>query len=335
MHAIELSGPAIDALAQVEHAEPAEPRRGEVLVRMRAAGLNFLDVAVATGLYPGVQYPVIPLADGAGEIVAIGEDVDELALGDRVAIHPKPYWLDGPGTAKTTDPMRGVSLPGAARELAIVDAASVVRAPDHLTWEAIATLPITATTAWRGVEAGDLSPGSTVVLIGTGGVSMFALQFAKARGARVIILSSSDEKLERARALSADETINYRSSPDWDHTVRTLTGGVGADLVIETVGAETFDRSLASLRQNGTIFTIGFLGGATAKIDLLKIISRAIRVQGSTTGSVAHLARAVAAIEAHGIEPVIDRTFAVEDIADAYAAAGQGAFGKIALTLDW
>lgn len=335
MHAVELTGPALSHLTRVERPDPGEPRRGEVLVRMRAASLNFLDVAVATGMAPGLPYPLIPLCDGAGEIVAIGSDVQDVAIGDRVIVHPKALWLDGPGIAATTDPMRGVNLPGSAIEIATVDAATVVRIPDHLSWEGAATLPIAATTAWRGVEAGGLSPGATVLLIGTGGVSLFALQFAKARGARVIMLSSQDEKLERARALGADEGINYKEHPDWAPLVQDLTGGVGVDLVIETAGAATFDKSLSTVRQNGTVFTIGFLGGAAAEIDLLKVISRAVRIQGSTTGSVAHLARAAAAIAAHGIEPVIAGTFGVDRLDAAYAAAAQGAFGKIAVTLDW
>lgn len=336
MHLIQLTGPSLDSLIQREAPAPSAPRRGEVLVRMRAASLNYLDLAVATGGYPGIVYPLIPVADGAGEIVALGEDVDALAVGDRVALHSKPQWIDGPGTAASVTPTRGASLPGVLSELQIVDAASVVRAPARLSYPAIATLPIAATTAWRATEAGELKPGSTVVLLGTGGVSIFALQFAKARGARVILLSSSDEKLERAKSLGAYEVLNYRQTPDWDRAILDLTEGTGADLVVETVGGETFGRSIAAVRHGGTVFTIGFLGGTSAALDLLPVISKAVRLQGNTTGSVAHLRQATAALAAHDIAPIIDRTVAVADLAEGYAGlAAGGHFGKLAIELNW
>ena len=336
MHFIELTGPSIDQLVRREGPAPSAPRRGEVLVRMRAASFNYLDLAVATGSYPGIDYPLIPIADGAGEVVAVGEDVEDLSVGDRVAVHPKAWWIEGPGTAATVNPMRGANLPGALVEVATADAESVVKAPDYLSYSAIATLPIAATTAWRAVDAGDLKPGSTVLLLGTGGVSIFALQFAKARGARVIILSSSDEKLERVRSIGADETINYRRIPAWDETVLDLTDGLGVDLVVETVGGDTFGRSIAAVRQNGAVVTIGFLGGIATSLDLLPVIGKAVRIQGSTTGSVADLRRATAALASHRIEPVIDRTFPLEDIAEGYAALGAAQhFGKLAIDLIW
>ena len=336
MHCIELTGPSPKHLVRRDAPEPSAPRRGEALVRMRAASLNYLDLAVATGAYPGIAYPLVPLADGAGEIVALGEEVETLALGDRVALHSKARWISGPGTAATVNPTRGATLPGVLSELMVVDAASLVKAPDGWSYPEIATLPIAATTAWRATEAGDLKPGSTVLLLGTGGVSIFALQLARARGARVIIASSSDEKLERARSLGADERLNYRQTPDWDRAVLDLTDGIGVDLVVETVGGETFGRSIAAVRHEGTIFTIGFLGGTTADLDLLPVISKAVRLQGSTTGSVADLRQAVAALAAHGVKPVVDQVFGVTDLADGYAAlAAGGHFGKLAVELDW
>lgn len=336
MRRIELTGPSLQHLVRRDSPDPSALRRGEVLVRVRAASLNFLDLAVATGAYPGIPYPLVPVADGAGEVLAVGDEVQTLAVGDRIAVHSKPRWIDGPGTAATVNPTRGASLPGVLSELMVVDAASVVKAPANLSYPQIATLPIAATTAWRATEAGDLKPGSTVFLLGTGGVSIFALQLAKARGARVIIASSSDEKLERARSLGADETLNYRQTPDWDHAALDLTDGIGVDLVVETVGGKTFGRSIAAARHGGTVFTIGFLGGTATDLDLLPVISKAIRLQGSTTGSVADLRRATSALAAHDIEPVIDQVLYVADLAEAYAGiAAGGHFGKLAVELNW
>lgn len=232
--------------------------------------------------------------------------------------------------------MRGVNLPGALVEIAEIDAASAVKAPAHLSWEGIAALPIVATTAWNALETAHIGPGSSVVVLGTGGASIMALQLAKARGARVIVTSSSDEKLERARGLGADDLINYRTLAAWDDEVLKLTDGIGADLVLETAGTETFMRSLNAVRQGGTIFTIGFLTGTTLELDLLPLIVKAVRVQGNNTGSAEDLADALRAISAHRIEPVIDKTFSVGKITEAYRAlAGGGHFGKLAITLDW
>lgn len=336
MQTIELSRASLDTFEPVKRPDTAAPSHGQVLVRMRAASLNFLDLAVATGQYPGVDFPLVPVADGAGEVVALGDAVEGLAVGDRVAIHPKARWAAGRGTADNAAAMRGVNLPGALQQIAAVDASSVVRAPAHLDWAQVASLPVTATTAWNALAAAAIGPASTVVLLGTGGVSLFALQLAKARGARVIATSSSHEKLARVRELGADHTVNYRSTPEWDAAVLAATDGVGADLVIETVGPATFARSLAAVRQGGTVFTIGFVTGTALQLDLMPIIAKAIRVQGNNTGSAQDLADAVAAIRAHRIVPVIGRTFPVDRVRDAYAALAEARhLGKIALDIDW
>jgi NADPH:quinone reductase-like Zn-dependent oxidoreductase len=335
MHAIELHAPALDALQRVQSPQP-QARRGEVLVRMMAASFNFLDWAVITGRYPGVTFPIVPIADGAGEVVALGEDVDTLAVGDRVVIHPKSLWADGRGTARNAAAMRGVNRPGALREFASVSADTAVRVPEHLSWSEAASLPIAATTAWNALVTAQVGPGDTVLLLGTGGVALAALQLAKARGATVIITSSSDEKLVRAGALGADHLVNYRTTPAWDAAVLSLTDGVGVDLVIEGGGTDTFARSLAAVRHAGTVFTIGFLSGMRTEVDLLTVIAKAIRVQGSNTGSAEMLRGALAAIAAHRIAPVVDRTYALTDLQDGYAALGRSAHvGKLALTIDW
>jgi NADPH:quinone reductase-like Zn-dependent oxidoreductase len=336
MYAIELVGPDLGRFRRVDCPDPSPPGPGRVLVRMKAASMNFMDVAVATGQYPGVTYPIVPLVDGAGEVIQTGPEVWQVAVGDRVAVHSKPRWIAGEGNASIAKTTRGVNMRGSLIEIADLDAASIVKMPDHLSWEGIAAVPGAGIGAWQGLEAASVGPASTVVLLGTGGVSIFALQFAKARGARVIITSSSDHKLERARALGADETVNYRDRPEWDVAVRSLTDGVGADLVIEAVGGADFNRSIKAVRYGGTIYALGFLGGTTAQVDLLSIIANGLRIEGTNGGSVADLAATVATIAAHRIEPVVDRSFALADLADAYSLMQRGGhFGKIAVTLDW
>jgi NADPH:quinone reductase-like Zn-dependent oxidoreductase len=335
MHSISLNGPSLDQLTPIELPDPAPPSHGQVLVRMRAASLNFLDLAVALGQYPGLDYPLVPVADGAGEIIAVGDGVADLTVGDRVALHPKTTWFAGRGSTERAGVTRGVTRPGSLIEITTVDAGSVVKLADHLSWQEGATLPIAATTAWNAVACADVVPGSNVVLLGTGGVSIFALQLAKARGARVIVTSSSDAKLALARKLGADETINYRASPDWDSNVIELTNGLGADLVLDTVGTATFPKSLAAARYGGVVFTIGFVSGTNLQLDLMPVILKALRVQGNNTGSAEDLGKAMQAIKATRIAPVIAKTFGIGDLAEAYRAQSNGPVGKVAIQLDW
>ena len=334
MKAIHLTRPSFDAFRLADLDEP-RPSRGEALVRMKAASLNFIDVAVATGNYPGPAFPLVPVADGAGEVVEVGPEVDTLAPGDRVAIHPKALWAAGRGTAHNAHVMRGVTLPGALREYAVASADTLVKLPPHLTWEQGASLPVTATTAWNALPVADIGPGRTVAVLGTGGSSVFAIQLAKARGATVIVTSSSDEKLARAKQLGADHLLNYRAKPAWDHEVLAITDGTGVDLVLETAGAATFARSLNAVRHGGTVFTIGFLSGVKAEVDLLAIIVKSLRVLGNNTGSAADLADAAAAIAASRIEPVVDRVYGVGAVREAYEALAGGTphFGKLAIGL--
>lgn len=336
MKAIQLTSHSLTAFRQTELPDP-KAGYGEVLVRLRAATLNYADVAVATGAFPGAAFPMIPVADGAGEVVALGEGVDNMplgpAIGDRVVPHFMPDWQDGAMTPRNVAAMRGITLPGSLADYVAVPAHSLVALPPHLDFVQGASLPIAATTAWNAVRSASTRPGSVVVLLGTGGVSIFALQFAKASGATVIIASSSDEKLERARQLGADHLINYRATPAWDEEVLKLTEGRGADLVVETVGEATIARSINAAAMGGTIFTVGFVSGTAASINLLPIIVKALRIVGNSTGSVADLAQATRAIAAHRIMPVIDRVFDMADTAAAYAelSAGGRHFGKIAI----
>lgn len=332
MKAIQLTAPSLSAFRQTELAEP-QAGPGEVLVRLRAATLNFVDVAIATGNFPGAAFPMIPVADGAGEVAAIGEGVEDLAIGERVIPHFMPNWQGGAVTARNVAAMRGITLPGSLVDYVVVPATSLVTLPAHLDFIQGAALPIAATTAWNAVRSAHLRPGSVVLLLGTGGVSIFALQFAKASGATVILASSSDEKLERARQIGADHLINYRATPAWDEEVLKITGGRGVDLVVETVGAATINRSLNAAAVGGTVFTIGFVGGTSSVIDLLPIILKSLRIVGNSTGSVADLAEAARAISAHHITPIIDRVFDIADTSAAYAelSAGGRHFGKIAI----
>ncbi len=336
MHAIHLTAPSLSAFRRVTLPDPA-PQRGEVLVRMKAASLNFIDIAVATGAYPGPAFPLVPVADGAGEVVSVGADVDNVATGDRVVLHPKALWVAGPASERTGRAMRGVNLPGSLREFAVATANTVVKVPGHLAWEQAAALPITATTAWNALVTADIGPGRTVAVLGTGGSAVFALQLAKARGATVIVTSSSDTKLARARALGADHGINYVKTPDWDRELLALTDGRGVDLVLETAGAQTLARSLNAVRHGGTVFTIGFLSGGTTEVDLMTIIVKSIRLQGNNTGSAADLADAVAAIAAQGLQPVVDRVYGLAQLEEAYGALAKGGthFGKLAVALDF
>ncbi|MFM9436540.1 NADPH:quinone reductase-like Zn-dependent oxidoreductase [Janthinobacterium sp. CG_23.3] len=332
MKAIELTAASLSAFRRTELPEP-KAARGEVLVRLRAATLNFLDVAIATGQFPAAGFPMVPVADGAGEIAALGEGVSGWTIGERVIPHFMPNWQGGAITPRNVAALRGVNLPGSLAEYAAVPATSLVALPAHLDFVQGAALPIAATTAWNAVRSAPLRPGAVVLLLGTGGVSIFALQFAKAHGATVILASSSDDKLERARQLGADHLINYRATPAWDEEVLKLTDGRGADLVVETVGAASIARSLNAAAVGGTVFTVGFVTGTAAPIDLLPVIVKALRIVGNNTGSVADLAEAARAIAAHRIVPVIDRIFDIDDAAAAYAelSAGGRHFGKLAI----
>jgi NADPH:quinone reductase-like Zn-dependent oxidoreductase len=332
MKAIELVSPSVTAFRPTTLPDP-QAGPGEVLVRLRAAALNFIDLAIATAKFPGASFPMVPVADGAGEVVALGADVDGIALGARVVPHFMPDWRSGPMAQHLIAAMRGITLPGSLSEYVAVPAASVVSLPAHLDFVQGAALPIAATTAWNAVRSSQVHPGSVVVILGTGGVSLFALQFAKASGATVILASSSDEKLERGRGLGADHLVNYTARPDWDAAVLDITGGRGADLVVETVGGATLPGALRAAATGGTVFTVGFITGATATIDMMQVIGKALRIVGNSTGSVADLSAALRAIAANRIVPVIDRVFGIEDTAQAYAVLAEGRqhFGKLAI----
>jgi NADPH:quinone reductase-like Zn-dependent oxidoreductase len=299
---------------------------------MQAASLNFVDIAVATGTFPAA-FPLIPVADGAGEVVAVGAAVRNFKIGDKVIPHFMPRWRSGRIAPMHVSGMRGVSLPGSLAEFATVEAESLAVLPPHLDFVQGATIPIAGTTAWNALQAARIGKGSIVALLGTGGVSLWALQLARAVGATIILTSSSDEKLERGRELGAHHLINYRSKPDWDAEILRLTDGYGADLVLETIGGATFPKSINAAAFGGTVFTVGFITGSPSSVELLPIIVKALNVIGNNTGSVANFTEAVAAIATHKLVPTVSHTFGINETAAAYAelAAGGRHFGKIAI----
>jgi NADPH:quinone reductase-like Zn-dependent oxidoreductase len=317
---------------EVERPTPA-PSANEVLVRIHAASLNYRDLALIRGSHDaGQTYPFVPLSDAAGEVADVGAAVTRFRKGDRVIFTFEPEWIDGPPTRRALDLCLGAPLPGVLAEYRLAHEDHLVRTPQHLTDEQASTLPIAAVTAWMAV--GGLRAGQSVVIQGTGGVSLFALQFASRLGARTIVLSSSDEKLQRARELGAQHLINYRATPDWQQEVVSLTGGEGADHIVDVGGAATLDRSLDALRPCGTISVIGFLGGKQLPFNVGKMIGKAAVLRGLSVGPRAAFEEMNAAIERWRLEPVIDRVFARRELGAALDSMAAGAqFGKIALRL--
>lgn len=305
---------------------------GEVVVRLKAASLNYRDLA--TVAYAGGKFPLVPLSDGAGEISEVGAGVTRVKVGDRVAPSFFPHWLSGAPTPAKLAAL-GSPYDGCASDYLKVSAEGVTLSPKNLTDEEVACLPCAALTAWRGlVVEGKLKAGDTVLVLGTGGVSVFALQFAKAAGARVIVTSSSDEKLERAKALGADDLINYKKTPNWSAEARKLTGGQGVDHVIEVGGADTFPQSISAIRLGGHIAVIGLLSGMTKDLNVAAIFSQNAKISGVTVGSRAMVEDMFRAIEQNDIHPVIDKRFKLEEAADAFRLMqGASHFGKIVLNI--
>lgn len=310
-----------------------EPGPGEVLVEIRAVSINPRDRIMAMGGYgrAGGGLPLIPLSDGAGAVVALGQGVDAPAVGTLVFPAFSRTWSDGPLTSRSLLGAHGGPVDGTARTLMTLPADMAVPAPGHLSAEEAATLPCAALTAWNAVvEQGALAPGARLLVQGTGAVALFALQFARMLGAEVIVTSASDEKLAKARALGADHGINRETCPDWARAAREIAGGDGLDQVIEVGGAGSLDLSVRAVRPSGVVSLIGVLGGAAAELDLGRVVTRNVRLQGVTVGSRAMAGRMVRAMELHRLRPVIDaEPFALEDLADALAAMPQGRhFGK-------
>lgn len=338
MRVMELQDWTPEAIRMVDRPQP-EPGPGEVLLRMQAASLNYRDAVVSRRGYGRLtgNLPLVPVSDGAGIVASVGKGVRSVTAGDLVTPVFARSWQDGPYHDRVWSGLLGGSLDGVMQEYMVVPENGLVQAPCHLNAEQAATLPCAALTAWNAVvEDGKLAESDTVVVQGTGGVSLFALQFAKLQGACVILLSSSEEKLEKARALGADHLVNYVTEPEWSRSVRDITEGRGADLIVEVGGAATLEQSVKSARAGGTISLIGVLSGLTPQISLGPIVTRNIRLQGITVGSCRMHKDMAAAIESSGLVPVVDaRRFEFEGVGSALAAFPSGGhFGKVCCEFD-
>ncbi len=334
MRAVEAHAFSIDGLRVGQRPVP-RPRRGEILVRIRAASLNYRDLAVLVQKYlPTLPLPYVPASDCSGEVVEVGEDVTRFKVGDRVMPTYTQGWHDGMPTLELrTKRTLGAPLSGVLQEFIAVPAEDAVLTPSNLSDREAATLPIAALTAWSTLQEGGIKSGDTVLVQGTGGVALFALQFARMFGARAIVLSSSDEKLSRAKQLGADAGINYRTTPDWSGPVREATGGRGVDIIVETAGA-TLDKSLASLAFGGFVGIVGFVAGYNAQIPLRAMIGPMVRVQGIAVGSRARFEAMNRAISMHKLRPVVDSTYPLEEAADAFRHMEQGKhFGKVVIEI--
>ncbi len=334
-------GFGIERLRRVDRSMP-EPGPGQVLVRITAASLNFRDLLLVQGIYnPRQALPIVPGSDAAGVVTAVGSGVAGFAPGDRVVAAFFPDWPAGrPSAALLGHSFGAFGHDGVLSDYRLFEARGLLRIPDAMTDAEAACLPCAGVTAWSAVvKFGRTQPGDTLLVQGTGGVALFALQFAKAAGARVIVTSSSDEKLARARAMGADFGINYRTTPDWGKAAVAWLRGIdptaeGLDHIVELGGADTLDRSIRAIRVGGMLSLIGVLGGPQAPIALPLVVMRQVRLQGVTVGSVEDLRDMLAGMAANGIRPAIDRSFAMDAVPQAFAhmAAG-GHFGKIVIVV--
>lgn len=322
---------SIDAMELADRPEPA-PGPGQIVVRMRAASLNYRDLLTVTGQGGGYKLPLIPFSDGAGEVAAVGQGVSRVAVGDRVCPMFFQSWFDGGPSASGRRLALGGTRPGVLQELMLLDAEGVTGIPDHLSFAEAATLPCAALTAWRALfDEAQLRPGQTILVQGTGGVSIFALQFAKMAGATVIVTSSSDEKLARAKALGADHTINYRAVTEWGKAAADWAGG-GVDHIVEVGGKDTFQQSIEAARVGGTILVIGVLSGFAQQISIPSLFSKNLHVIGLSVGSRRMFENMASAIGQNRMKPVIDRTLDFAEVPDALRLMQQaGHFGKIAI----
>ncbi len=332
MRLVRLKAPAGVRNLQLLDEDRPEPGPGQLLVRIRASSLNAHDDMVVLGKIPCTNGR-IPLNDGAGEVISVGENVDEFKVGDNVVSTFWPYWLGGDMTPATRRDIPGDSIDGYAREYACMPAHAFTMMPTGYTHVEAATLPTAGVTAWRGlVECGQVKIGDTVLILGTGGVSIFALQFAKAAGARVIATSSSDEKLEKLKRLGADALVNYKAVPNWGRKVKDLTDGRGVDHVIEVGGPGTLMQSIEACRVGGHIALIGVLTGFAGEMAIGALLSNQTRISAIMVGSRATQNDMMRAITANGLKPIIDRQFSLREIAGAFEYfESQKHFGKVCL----
>lgn len=331
MRAIRLAAPGgLDRLTVSEQADPGQPKAGEIRVALHATSLNFHDYLVCSGKSPTADGRV-PMADGAGVVEAIGDGVTDFQVGDHVVSCFFPDWQAGPPRVGDFRSVPGDGVDGFARDAVVLPASAFTKAPAGWSHKEAATITTAGLTAWRAlvVDAG-LKAGDTVLALGTGGVSIYALQIARAMGAEVIVTSSSDEKLARAKELGATHTINYRREAKWGHKVRELTGGRGVDVVVEVGGPGTLPQSLQAVRIGGHVALIGVLTGVSGEVPTALLMAKQARLQGLIVGSRQEQEDFVRALDANGLRPVLDRTFALEDLPEAFRHQETGGhFGKI------
>jgi NADPH:quinone reductase-like Zn-dependent oxidoreductase len=337
MRAIQVEAPfGLDAIKIVDRPDPA-PGPGEVLVRMRAVSLNYRDLLMVQGMYgrgaATTSDVITPFSDGCGVVEAVGAGVTRFKPGDRVATLFFQGWISGPPSLEKVVTALGFPIPGAGAQLQTFSQEGLSKVPEFLTDQQVATLPCAALTAWRGLfEDASLQPGDTVVLQGTGGVSIFGLQFAHAAGFRTLITSSSDEKLERAKALGADHLVNYKTTPAWSAPVREATGGKGADFIMEVGGGGTIQESMRAIRIGGHIAIIGVVAGAGDPFHPAALIGNSAKLQGLSVGSRDMFEAMCRAIELHRIAPVVDKVFPFTEVQSAFKSMQGGEhFGKIVL----
>lgn len=335
MRAVRLRAPAsLDNLTLTDLADPGQPGPGEIRVRLAASSLNFHDYAVVAGMIPAADGR-IPMSDGAGVVEAVGEGVTQFAVGDPVVSIFFPDWIDGAPPTSAFTRVPGDGIDGYARDVVVTPDHWFTRVPAGYSAAEAATLTCAGLTAWRALFVDDaIRPGSTVLVQGSGGVSIFALQFAKAAGARVIATSSSDDKLARLKDLGADELINYKAVPAWGAKAMELTGGGGVDCVVEIGGAGTLDQSMIATRVGGHVALIGVLAGFAGPVQTALLMAKNLRVQGLTVGSRQQQLDMIAGIEANAIRPVISDHFPLEGLADAFRhQAANKHFGKIVVDI--
>ena len=330
MKAWHLNGFGLDKIT-LEEVEKPTAGAGEVLVDLKAASINYRDFMIANGWYnPNLNLPLVPLSDGAGDVVAVGDGVTDLQVGDKVTPLFFPAWDDGLGTWDKRSISGGCEVPGVAREFGTYAAGAVVKVPDTLSYVEAAALPCAALTAWSALTTHcNVQAGDTVLVQGTGGVSLFALQFAKALGARVAATSSSNDKLAKVKDLGADFTVNYNEEAEWGKKVAELTGG-GVNAVVEIGGAGTLAHSIAACNVGGQIAIIGNLSGITTELELLPLLGKNLHLHGQTVGHRADYEAMLRCISDHAIKPVISQAFGFDELPAALGEIAKGAhFGKL------
>ena len=331
----ELAGFGLESLRQAERDVP-EPGDNEILVRVSAVSLNARDKLLVDGVYnPALHFPMVQGSDAVGQVVKIGKNVTRVQPGDRILTNFATRWLEGPPQLEESSYSLGSVISGVLAEQIVIDEQIAVKAPAYLTDVEAATLPCAAVTAWYAVaDRAKISSGQIVVVQGTGGVSLFALQIANALGAKVIVTSSSDEKIERAKQIGAAYGVNYVQQPEWDQAVLKLTSGKGADLVVEVAGGENLGRSLQAAKIGGHVAMIGFLNGVSAQVPLFPFVVKQLTLGGISVGSRATFEQMLGRFEQWQLHPVIDAVYSFEETLAAYKHLYRGAFGKIVIRLD-